>query len=424
MLIEFTVGNYRSFKDKKTLRMDASSSVSEHREKLISAGKYKLVRSAVLYGANASGKSNLLRAMGVMRSNVMHSASRSSAEDIVYYEPFLLNETSAHRPSHFELVFEIEEIRYRYGFEFDKSRFHAEWLFELKKGSEKPLFIRDMDEIQVSKIFPEGKGLEKRTKSNSLFLSICDQFNGTVAASITAWLTKCNVMLGDSSRIYRNHTFNLFLNEKLIEKAIEFIKTLDLSIDDVYLDAENVNAQDSEGGDTHETTLISAKTIHQKFNDDGEQVGQVEFDMDKSESSGTNKLFDLSGPIFSCLSNGGLFIADELDAKIHPLMTRAIVRLFNDPETNPNNAQLIFATHDTNLLNSGNFRRDQIYFTEKDQYGATDLYSLIEFKEDGNGKVRKDRSFHKDYMQGRYGAVPHIGNLENLLNPTWQKVNQ
>ncbi len=419
MLIEFTVGNYRSFKDKKTLRMDASLSVSEYRENLISIGKQNLLRSVALYGANASGKSNLLRALGVMRSNVLHSASRSSSDEIKL-EPFLLTDTFSHQPSYFEISFWIGDLRYRYGFEIDKQRCHAEWLFESKREAEKALFIRENGDIQISKSFKEGKGLESKTKPNSLFLSICDQFNGSVAATILAWFNKCIPTLLDYSRLYRNNTFNLFLNEKLSSEAIEFLKKLDLGLNDIFLEIEDVDAQDWEGG-ISTTTLIAAKTKHQKFNLQNEPIGEVEFDMEEAESSGTNKLFDLSGYIFSCLYSGGVLIADELDAKLHPLMTRAIVRLFNDPATNPNNGQLIFATHDTNLLSNCNFRRDQIYFTEKNQYGATDLYSLAEFKDADNDKVRKDRSFYKDYMQGRYGAVPHIENFEYLMNSTWQK---
>ncbi|MBC7774027.1 MAG: ATP-binding protein [Phycisphaerae bacterium] len=419
MLIEFTVGNYRSFKDKKTLRMDAATSVSEHRENLISEGKHKLLRSAVLYGANASGKSNLLRAMGLMRSNVLHSASRSSSDDIKI-EPFLLTDTSEHRPSYFEAIFWINHSRYRYGFEIDKQKCHSEWLFESKREVEKPLFIRENEDIQISKLFKEGKGLEAKTKPNSLFISVCDQFNGFTSAQIVAWFNSLSVS-PELTWLSRNWTIDSYFDEKLRGEAIAFIKKLDLSIEKIILKSENHYTQDFEGGDNYEMTLLTAKTIHQKFNEFGEPIETVEFDMEEAESSGTNKLFDLSGPIFYCLQKGSLFIADELDAKLHPLMTRAIVRLFNDPATNPNNAQIIFATHDTNLLSYGNFRRDQIYFTEKDQYGATDLYSLAEFKEEGNGKVRKDRSFYKDYMQGRYGAVPHIGNFENLLNPSWQK---
>ena len=132
-----------------------------------------------------------------------------------------------------------------------------------------------------------------------------------------------------------------------------------------------------------------------------------------------NKLFNISGPIFDVLNEGGLLVVDELDASLHPLLTLAITKLYNSNEFNKNNAQLIFATHDTNLLNHGNYRRDQIYFVEKDQYGASDIYSLVEYKEDGK-TIRKDRSFEKDYIDGRYGAIPFIGNLSNIVKE-WQE---
>ncbi len=418
MLIEFTVGNYRSFKDKKTLRMDAASSVSEHRENLISAGKYKLLRSAVLYGANASGKSNLLMALGVMRSELLTSALRSSIWEIPIH-PFLLNTSTEQEPCYFEVVFLLGDIRYRYGFEADKSQYQGEWLFESKREKEKPLFIREQNNIQISAKLAEAKGLEKRTKLKSLFLSVCDQFNVKVASEILSWFQSLEIVINDDFQRYRETTIEHLKSNEGKEWLIKFVKNVDLGIEDVFIKTENFGPDDVI--EPSNNSGVSINTVHSKYAANGEVSGQAEFNMREFESSGTNKFFNVSGLLFGCLQNGGLFIADELDAKLHPLMTRAIVRLFNDPATNPNNAQLIFATHDTNLLSYGNFRRDQIYFTEKDQCGATDLYSLAEFKEEGNGKVRKDRSFYKDYMQGRYGAVPHIGNLENLLNPTWQK---
>ncbi len=156
--------------------------------------------------------------------------------------------------------------------------------------------------------------------------------------------------------------------------------------------------------------------MHKTFDVNGKQVGFRDFNLREQESSGTNKVIDISGPIFDTLLGGGVLVIDELDAKLHPLMTAAITNLFNSPDYNTNNAQLIFATHDTNLLSYGRFRRDQIYFLEKDKYEASDLYSLIEYKEDGaSKKIRKDRSFEKDYINGRYGAIPFIGNFEELL---------
>jgi hypothetical protein len=161
--------------------------------------------------------------------------------------------------------------------------------------------------------------------------------------------------------------------------------------------------------------LIGVKTIHKKFNDHKEVDKLEEFDMRSQESSGTNKIFNISGPIFDVLSDGGVLVIDELDASLHPLLTLAITRLFNSQEHNPKSAQFIFSTHDTNLLHYGNYRRDQVFFVEKDEFGASDLYSLADYNENGL-KIRKDRSFEKDYIQGRYGAIPYIGNIEMLRN--------
>ncbi len=162
------------------------------------------------------------------------------------------------------------------------------------------------------------------------------------------------------------------------------------------------------------------KTCTTNLTHQEEKLEKTVFDLDVQESSGTNKIFDLLGPFFDTLVNGKVLVVDELDAKLHPLLTKALVGLFNSEENNPRNAQLIFATHDTNLLTYANFRRDQIYFTEKDKEGASALYSLIEYKEEGGATVRKDRSFEKDYIQGRYGAIPYLGDFSKLFSK-WQE---
>ena len=186
--------------------------------------------------------------------------------------------------------------------------------------------------------------------------------------------------------------------------AIDFLKAADLNIEDVHVRNERI---------------LDIKTVHKKYNSGGKEVSDVEFDMRSQESSGTNKVFNISGPIFDVLNDGGILVVDELDSSLHPLLTLAITKLFNSREFNPHNAQLIFATHDTNLLFYGNYRRDQIYFVEKDKYGASEIYSLVEYKEEGK-TIRKDRSFEKDYIEGRYGAIPVIGNLSNVMEE-WQE---
>ncbi len=153
------------------------------------------------------------------------------------------------------------------------------------------------------------------------------------------------------------------------------------------------------------------QTAHIKYNESNQVVGSVMFSMKEAESSGTQKFFALAGPILNVLENGSVFVVDELDAKMHPNLVSAIVKLFHSATTNPKNAQLIFNTHDTNLLESDNFRRDQVWFTEKDRYGAATLYSLADFK------VRRNENFETNYIQGKYGAIPYLGNFSRLFNP-------
>ncbi len=423
MIIEFSVGNFLSFKDKKTLNIEATS-ITDYKDRVFSVGAHKLLRSAVLYGANSSGKSNFLKAMSIMRKIVMTSAEKSSVSknNIV---PFLLNPETEKEPSHFEVIFLINEKRYRYGFELDNVAIKAEWLFVLEDKKEKNLFLREGDGISITNDFKEGDGLEEKTRDNALFLSIVDQFNGQISGEILKWFNNWVTILGLSHENYRGVTFSLLEKKESKSKLLSFLKDLDLGFEELRLKKEkfsptilpkDIPQELLEGiiTDLSGKTIARVNTIHKKYDNDGNQVGSQDFDLREQESSGTNKIFDISGPIFDTLIEGGVIVIDELDAKLHPLMTVAITNLFNSPEINLKNAQLIFATHDTNLLSYGRFRRDQIFFVEKDHYEASDIYSLVEYKEDGS-KIRKDRSFEKDYINGRYGAIPFIGNFKQLV---------
>ena len=423
MIIEFTVGNFLSFKEKKTLSLKATS-ITEYKNSTFTFGKHKLLKSVVLYGANSSGKSNLIKAMSIMKLIVMTSVEKSSISKNKVI-PFLLSTETEKQPSFFEVVFFIGKTRYRYGFELDAKIIHGEWLFELKGRKEIPLFIREKDGIGITDNFEEGDGLESKTRDNALFLSVTDQFNGVVSGKIIKWFNNWATISGLQHENYRGVSFSLLEKKKSKVKLLGFFKDLDLGFDEIKLRKEKFKEQllpndlpteilEDIVSDLQGKTIARIETIHKKFDKNGECIAEVNFDLRERESSGTNKIIDISGPIFDTLISGGILVIDELDAKLHPLMTAAIANLFNSPEYNLKNAQLIFATHDTNLLSYGHFRRDQIYFIEKDKYEATDLYSLIEYKEE-NVKIRKDRSFEKDYITGRYGAIPFIGNFDKLL---------
>lgn len=426
MLLEFTIGNFLSIKTKKTLSLEATS-IKEHLDtNVVKLDRFQLLRGAVIYGANAGGKSNLIKAMSTMRRIVKQSFDASSTDELGI-TPFLLSTETSDKPSFFEILFLIGNVKYRYGFEVDNTSVKSEWLFESRIKSEKPLFVREGDGIDVSASFKEAKDLEEKTRDNALFLSVIDKFNGTTAKSIMKWFSNFITISGLSHERYKNVTFEMLEDENTKPQLLDFYKKLDLGFDEIDLEKTPIDTKDITKlfneeiakqfiSDIEGKSKIDIKTIHKKYNNKNEVVGFEKFDMRRQESSGTNKVFNISGPVFDVLKDGGVLIIDELDASLHPLMTLMITKLFNSPEFNKTNAQLIFATHDTNLFEYGHYRRDQIYFVEKDVYGASDLYSLVEYKEDGGKKIRKDRSFEKDYIQGRYGAIPFIGNLHKLLN--------
>lgn len=406
MLLEFSVGNYLSFRDKKTLSLEPAS-ITDFKDNCIENGRYSGLKSIVLYGANASGKSNLIKAMSVMKK-IIRTSTRNSSTDEINVTPFLLNAQNQNQPSLFEIIFIYENVKYRYGFEVDKNSVQYEWLFKTTAKTEKELFLRTPDGIEVKSAFKEGKGLEEKTRDNALFLPIVDQFNGEISKKIMLWLNKFEIVSGIEHDNYGGYVMQLLTHEhgnlEFLNFLTEFVKKLDVGLDNIKLIKDTVGNK----------TMYSLKTIHKVIDESNNSVNEILFSIREQESAGTNKLIDFSGFLYSTMQSGGIIVIDELDAKLHPLMTNSIVNLFNSKGLNPKNAQLIFATHDTNLLSNGKFRRDQIYFLEKDNFNSTDLYSLIEYKE-GNTKIRKDRSFEKDYINGKYGAIPFIGDFNELI---------
>ena len=420
MLINFTVGNYRSFKNEKTLSMEAAS-IKEHKDAVISVDKYKLLPLAVLYGANSSGKSNVLSAFSVMKYVVVNSVKLNPDEEIVPFFPFMLDTKSFELPTSFEVEFLIGTTYYRYGFEYNEKIIVTEWLYERLPGEkEYNLFLRSGSAYKVSSTrFVEGKGKETNTSDNRLFLSLVAQLRGQKSVKIIEWFSNINFISGLDNSGYESFTkqmiqyrlegflpaFNFFQKLQLGFKDIK-VKETEISNDfkkalaGVPLDVQKKMLQE------RNTEL---RTIHEVFDEKGNVARLDEFSEEMMESEGTKKVIELSGPLFDTLLNGKILLVDELDAKLHPILTRNIIMLFNDPQQNKKGAQLIFATHDTNLLNINYVRRDQVWFTEKDPQESTDLYSLVEFKDEEGIKVRKDRSLAKDYINGRFGAIPFIG---------------
>ena len=236
MIIEFSVGNFLSFNAKKTLSLEATN-ITEYKESTFSARKYKLLKSAVLYGANSSGKSNLIKAMSTMKRIVLTSMEKSSTSRFKI-TPFLLSTISEKQPSHFEVVFIINNSRFRYGFEIDDSQIHGEWLFKLIGNKEIPLFIREMNGIGVSDEFEEAYDLESKTRDNALFLSVVDQFNGEIAGKIIKWFHDWSTISGLSHDNYRGITFSLLEKERSKKQLLKFFNDLDLGFDELRLRKE------------------------------------------------------------------------------------------------------------------------------------------------------------------------------------------
>lgn len=432
MLIEFSVGNFRSFKDIVTLSMVAAKLTAKDKaldenNVFEAPGAPALLTSAAIYGANASGKSNLIAAIDFMKEFVLNSPKETRPTGSISVEPFRLSVDDAERSSHFEVVFLLDGQRYRYGFEATTQRVTSEWLFTVPSTKEARLFERDGGQVKLGTGFQEGKALIDRTRPNALFLSVAAQFNGPVSQRLLGWFRDLGVASGLEDMGLRFFTQRRFLDGEQRNEIIDFVRNLDLGIDDVRVEerrAERMAFPDDMPEAVQEAfeTILSATeaeyaqvavhTIHRVPDSASADAREIVFNLDEHESEGTKKLFALAGPVTLALKAGEVLVIDELDARLHPVMTREIVSLFNSRETNPNHAQLIFTTQDTNLLDNSLFRRDQIWFTEKDRFGASHLYSLAEFN------VRNDEAFERNYVKGKYGAVPFLGNLRRVLEAT------
>ncbi len=420
MLVAFSVENYRSFKERVTLSMLAadlsskpptldSSNVFQPRDDL------KLLTSAAIYGANASGKSNLVAALSFMRSYILNSSRETSLREPVNITPYRLSTETEKSPSRFEIVFVQQGTIYRYGFLVSRRQVEEEWLYAATGKKEAYLFERAHEEIRVNRrTFKEGDGVEERTRPNALFLSATAQWNGKRAGKILEWFEKMTVNAGVDDSSTQRRLVQRYGSEDLPLDLIDFVRRLDLGIEDMRLEREparELQLRDDDGSVRIASVGGSTRvrTTHSKYDEKGGVVGTELFDLLANELQGTRRLFTLAEPILAALRSGAPLVIDEMDARLHPILTCAIVGLFNSPETNPKHAQLIFTTHDTNLLGSDLFRRDQIWFVEKSRRGELTLYSLAEYK------VRNDAAYEKNYIAGRYGAIPYLGMLRAVI---------
>lgn len=359
------------------------------------------------------------------------SSKESRKDDEINVEPFRLNNESEKSPSEFEVIFTYNNVMYRYGFEADKKQIVSEWLYYKPKTKEIELFYRDGDKFEThDRNFSKGKIVinEGLVRDNALLISVAAQFNDSTSIAVIKWFRGLNIISGLKEREFKNNTIEKIKSDKGKTKVIEFLKAADLGIQDIQYEEfrfatvsdelkEKIKELKETMKDIDPEFFSGVSTIHNIYDSNKKIIGKTEFLVESDESSGTEKFLYLSGTIIDVLETGSILIADELDSKLHPNLVCKIVSLFNSKELNKKGAQLIFNTQNTNLLSSGLFRRDQIWFTEKNKFGEAKLYSLADFKSD---EVRKTESFEENYIRGKYGAVPFLGffdNLNNILPP-------
>ena len=435
MLLRFTIENMFSFQGCETLDMVAVKTCKERIDEatfsIADGSVRRVLKVAALYGANASGKSNLLRSFHLFTEFIRSSAVGSLTNARVPVSPFLhvAKWEGVPPPSRMEIVFVHGNYQYRYGFSATGVEIIEEWLYRKdisrKYARDTELFVRykdgDIDVITPSDAFEKADRLiVEKTRRNALFLSTASMLAVPEAMEIVQNCFGRMAVFSSDSDSMNVQTSQMIIENRYKDKIISFLTHTDETIARIEIEQKNV---------TNEFTSLMGKQVGEAYvlephivlkNPKGETYGQS-IPLEKIASRGTFKAFHLAGPMFEALENGGVMMVDELDCRLHPILVRQIIRLFNSSESNPKNAQLIFNTHDTNLLNAKVYdskkdrdenllRRDQIYFVERDSEYASHLYSLVEFQKDGK-KVRTDASYQKDYLNGLYGSIPYIGSF-------------
>lgn len=392
MLVGFSVKNFKSFYNEAGLSMLADKGNEyENTNTFIDNGE-RYLKSAVIFGANASGKSNLINALKLMKQIIVSDFSKQ-IELLSNCTPYLFNERSNKRPVEFEITVKINGVFYTYGFHVLDKAISKEYLY--RKTERKTLLFernsgnfKDIN-IKNKSVFKGITNLLEQLREDVLFLKFAYMFNNEVAINIVDYFKLINF---DNESDF---SYKLIRpgEDKLDNKVLKLLKYADNSISDVYLRRNK----------EQEKKLVFTRKF---YTDTWDDAGKVEVDFKEFSSSGTNHLYRLLRNILYVMEYGGVFIADEIHSHLHPLLTRKIIEMFHSAENNPNNAQLICTAHDALLLNE-DIRRDQIWFIEKDIFGKSSLYSLADFK-----NVRKDDDKLKKYLMGVFGAIPELFDMD------------
>lgn len=423
MLIQFSVENYRSILGRQTLSMAASRYFKE----LESSNTFdpgaaepvpRLLRSSVIYGPNASGKSTLVRALDFMRDRVIHSAKESQANEDISVEPFKLTAVSRAGDSEFEAIFVESGVRYQYGFRCNQQRVSEEWLFAYPEGRVQRWFQRvlapdsDHDEYRFSASFLGGRkrqAWKEQTRPNALFLSTALQLNNEQLKPVLTWFQQRLRVIGSSLRLRPGYTLNCCQEDVQKQRVLDFLNAADLSIADIRIRTQVFSPdllpkelpavlRDEMSRQMDGKDMVEVRFLRK----DVENSELIEFEQDE-ESDGTRALFAFAGPWLDVVENDRILVVDELDTSLHPLTVHHLVKLLHRQQSK---AQLIFTTHDTSILSQKLLRRDQIWFMEKDDQYSTRLYPLADFS------PRDNEAVERGYLNGRYGGIPFLKDLD------------
>jgi len=394
MLIRFGFKNFKSFKDENCLDMEATS-LKEHEYNIAKINNSEYLKVSAIYGANASGKTNVLQAFDYMKNRILVSddSKKNSPIDEENIYSFMINEEP--------IALEVEILAknnkiYKYGFELLKDNIISEWLYEKRVNKFYSIFERENNNVTMKTNKIAGlSNIDEKT----LFLNIYSKIdkNNEDFANVYYWFINSNYLdLGNpdfEGIIDKRVSFKILTDKNYKKELLKFIKTFDAGIEGINTIPDSVEAVKNNNG------IVDIKVTHKGEN--GEEKALPFY----LESNGTRKMFYLFDFFMDALKNGMVLFVDELDAKLHPLLTRYIINLFHNSDTNKGNGQLIYSTHDTVNLNKDTFRRDEIWFAEKDKDGISKIYSLADYKIN-DVKVRNDATYNKDYLSGRYGAIP------------------
>lgn len=400
-IIEFSVENFNIFKNKVVFSM-----VSRKNEHTFESSGENLLKTTLIYGPNASGKSTLLNALRIFKNEIVGSTNNPDGVNSTYH-PFLLSDYKD-KPSFYEIIFSLDKRIFRYNFSVLKGEVVTENLFEnLALEKEKNYLIRKGQNIKLFSDFKKSEDVKIKTRKEVLFLSAAAQWNNELAITILRMFKDINIISGPDSIDYRGYTIKLFKEDAEKKKQIlDFLRSADFCIDDGFLEKmvlpDIVRKGMAENFKNIPSEVDTIFFAHSKFDAKNIKIGVEKINMG-DESNGTVKFFDVLGPIIDTLENGKALFIDEFDNSLHPFLTKFIVDLFE--KKNPKNAQLIATTHDTSLLSSPDFIKDQFWFTEKDKFGAGNIFSLAEFS------LRNDTEYAKKYLEGRFGALPFIKSL-------------